>query len=172
METMILQIFQHEVKRQCKFASIAFKDMKHALDTHDMDRIWYCVQAFLIAAGNISKLLWPSAPLLPERGDELRTSFAISDESPLEPRKFRNHFEHFDERLEKWAASSKRNNFVDSNVISQGAIKGVNLEDCLRNLDSTNFAVTFRGDVYYLLPVYKAIEELWRKAETQKLHFE
>jgi len=169
---MVLQIFQHEVERQCKFALIAAQDLNQALQSPDMDRIWYSVQAFLVAAGNISKLLWPSKPHLPKRGDELRASLSVEDSSPLQPRKFRNHFEHFDERLENWAVSSKRHNFADSNVGPPGMIVGLDPEDYIRNFDTTNFAVTFRGDVYHLQPIVDAVRDLWEKTviEAQKPH--
>jgi hypothetical protein len=164
METRILRIFQREVERQCRFALIALQDLSQALQVHEMDRIWYSVQAFLVAVGNISKLLWPPSPLLPERGAELRASLSIGNDSHLEPRVFRNHFEHFDERLERWATSSKRRNLVDSNVGSPGAIGGIEPGDFLRNFDTTNFAVTFRGDVYHLQPLANAVSDLWQKA--------
>ena len=38
------------------------------------------------------------------RGDELRAMLGVDEVSPQSSRKFRNHFEHFDERLEAWAA--------------------------------------------------------------------
>jgi hypothetical protein len=74
------------------------------------DRFWYSVQSLLMAAANVSKLLWPTyrrgENLIPCRGEELRKSLAISDEhSPLSDRTLRNHFEHFDARLEHWPAS-------------------------------------------------------------------
>ena len=133
METMVLRIFQREVERQCKFALIAAQDLNQALKVSDMDSVWYSVQAFLVAAGNISKLLWPPKPLLPERGAELRASLSVSDDSPIEPRTFRNHFKHFDERLEQWATSSERHNFADSNVGLSGMITGTEQGDYLRN---------------------------------------
>ena len=167
METFILRIFQREVERQCRFALIAIDDLKQALQTSNNDRIWYSIQAFLVAAGNISKLLWPSEPRLPERGTELRASLSVGDESPLAPREFRNHFEHFDERLEKWSTSSERRNFVDSNIGPQGMVTGVEPGDFLRNFDPKTFAVTFRGDVYHLQPVANAIRDLWQKASTE-----
>jgi len=62
MKAMVLRIFQREVERQCKFALVAAEDLSSALQAGDMDRIWYSVQTFLVAAGNISKLCWPSLP--------------------------------------------------------------------------------------------------------------
>jgi len=174
MDTMILRIFQREVERQCKFALIALQDLNHALETTNMDRIWYSVQAFLVAAGDVSKLLWPTNPLLPTRGEELRVSLAVPDSSPLAPRNFRNHFEHFDERLEQWATSSSRHIFVDSNTGPSNMIVGIDPADYLRNLDTTKHAITFRGDVYPLDPIAAAIGDLWQTAsvEAAKPHWE
>ena len=193
MEKMVLRIFQREVERQCKFALMAAKDLNSALQAGDMDRIWYSVQAFLVAAGNVSKLCWPSLPRvlklkwhvlkkrrlewrksLKERGTELRKSLSVHRRSPLTPRKFRNHFEHFDERLQKWATSSERRNFADSNVGPPNMIVGPDPGDYLRNFNATNFAVTFRGEVFELEPVIDAIQELWQKAkiEADKPHWE
>jgi hypothetical protein len=174
MDKMVLRIFQHEVERQCRFSLLALQDLDQALQNRDTDRIWYSVQSILVAVGNISKILWPLKPLLPERGTELRTSLFVSGDSPLEPRTFRNHFEHFDERLEEWATSSKRHGFADSNVGPTGMIVGLEPEDFLRNFDSTLFAVTFRGDVYNLKPIADAVRDLWEKAvvESKKPHRE
>lgn len=164
MDTRILRIFQREVERQCKFAIMAAQDLDNALQPIDHDKLWYSVQSLLVAAGNISKLFWPSDPQIPERGDELKESLSIEDDSPLGPRNFRNHFEHFDERLDTWATSSRDSNFVDSNVGPPGMIAGIDPQNYLRNFDTTNFAVTYRGDVYDLRPVIDAIESLHERA--------
>jgi hypothetical protein len=89
---MVLRIFQMEVERQCRFSLIALQDLEKALQNCDMDRIWYSVQSFLGAAGNISKILWPPNRDFSARGAELRASLFVSGDSPLEPRTFRNHF--------------------------------------------------------------------------------
>jgi hypothetical protein len=174
MNKMVLRIYQMEVKRQCKFALIAAQDINNALQYNDMDRIWYSIQAFVVAVGNISKILWPSNALLPERGADIRKSLLVDDDSPLGPRKFRNHFEHFDERLEIWATSSEHMGLVDSNVGPPGMIAGHDPGDYLRNFDTRNFAVTFWGDEYVLPPIVTAVQELRQKAtvEAGKPHWE
>ena len=90
------------------------------VQTAARERFWYSVQAFLVAAGNISKLLWPTywkgEDLLPGRGAELKVSLEVEEDSPLEPRTFRKHFEHFDLRLEQWAISMEPRIFVDSKI--------------------------------------------------------
>ena len=164
MEEMVLRIFQREVERQCMFGLMAVENLNQALQSHSMDDIWYHIQAFLVAAGNISKLLWPPKLRFAERGAELRKSLSVGDDSPLAPRTFRNHFEHFDERLEEWATSSERHNFADSNVGPPGAIVGLDQRDYLRNFDPVNLTVTFRGDSYQIKPIIDSIQVLWQKA--------
>jgi hypothetical protein len=164
MDNLLLRVFLIEIERQTGFALIAALDLNVALKSENVDRIWYSVQSLLIAAGNVSKLLWPSSCTVPKRGEELRSILKVPDSSPLQPRKFRNHFEHFDERLEKWAASSHRKNFADSNVGPPGMIKGVDPGDYLRNYNTKEHCVTFRGDTYALKPVIVALKNLNKEA--------
>lgn len=165
MEIRLLRLFQREVERQCKYAIMAHENLKQALQSHDMERLWYSVQNLLVAVGNISKLLWDKTH--PERRAALRTSLNIPDDSPLKPRFFRNKFEHFDDCLEQWATSSERHNFADSNVGPPDMIVGFEPGDYLRNFDTTNFAVTFHGDRYNLRLIIEAIEVLLKKASTE-----
>jgi hypothetical protein len=135
------------------------------------NRFWYSVQAFLVAAGNISKLLWPpyrkGEKQLPERGPQLRAILKVEESSPLEPRTFRNHFEHFDMRLEEWAISSGPLVFIDGNIRPIQGINGAKPGDDFRNFDHINFAVTFQGDRYDLRPIVEAIQCLEHKATIQ-----
>ena len=142
---------------------MAAGDLEGALGAQDGDRVWYSVQGLLIAVGNISKLLWPIAAH-EERGRSLRQVLGVPDDSVLAPRTFRNHFEHFDERLESWATSSERGNFVDSNIGPPGMIVGIDPGDYLRNLDTQDLAVTFRGDKYELNSILQAVKTLHEQA--------
>jgi len=166
MEKMVLQIFQGEIEKQCKFAIIAIEQIKTGLanTNSDLDVVWYAIQNFLVAVANISKFFWPQYPISQKRGEELRNSLGIKNDSPIGPRKFRNHFEHFDERLEDWATSSKRHNFIDSNIGPLNMmIAGIDQQDFLRNFDPTTWTLTFRGDKYELKPIVEVIYDLYSK---------
>jgi len=167
MEKMVLKIFQREVERQCKFAIIAVEQIKAGLANNDSDLVWYALQNLLVAIGNISKIFWPINRKYRKRGEELRRSLGIKDDSPLRPRKFRNHFEHFDERLEDWATSSKRHNFIDSNIGPSNMIVGADPEDFLRNFDPTTWTLTFRGDKYELKPIIEIIYDLYPRVSAE-----
>jgi len=193
MEKMVLRIFQREIERQCEFAIIATDEIESGLSNNNSDTVWYAIQNFLVAVGNISKIFWPSyqqyqkrgkgfmekgevakakkliekAEDLAQRGEELRKSLGMEDNSPIQPRNFRNHFEHFDERLESWARSSKRHNFVDSNIGPPNMIVGIDIEDYLRNFDNTTWTLTFRGDKYSIKPIMDAIHGLYQRVSVE-----
>lgn len=164
---MVLKIFQMEIERQCKFAIIAIEQIKTGLSNKDSDLVWYAIQNFLVAVGNISKIFWPINQKYGMRGEKLRKSLGIEDNSPIQPRNFRNHFEHFDERLEKWAESSERHNFVDSSILPPNMIAGIDQKDFLRIFNPTTWTLTFRGDKYELKPIIKTIYELYPKVSTE-----
>jgi hypothetical protein len=179
MEKQLLNCFQLEVVRQCRWAILAIEDLEEALKgltsgklahEYGMSRLWMSIQTFLVAVGNISKLLWPSQPQLPDRGPDLRASLGVGDTSCLKTRTFRNHFEHFDERLETFFLSLKPSEFfyVDANV-SPGGINslatGIDQNKVLRHFDQESWRLIFRGECYELEPLYKEIVELYRKAD-------
>jgi hypothetical protein len=160
MTPNIQAVFVTELSRQTRFGLMAIRDLKIALSSDDDgDRTWYSVQALLIAVANVSKVLWPSKKYA-SRGAILRRLLGIGDDSVFAPRTFRNHFEHFDERLESWAASVGTSAFVDSNIGPPGMIGGIEPSGFLRNLDTRSMAITFRGDVYPLPPIADALQEL------------
>lgn len=181
MNGLVLKVFQREVQRQCRFAMIANEGMDEALRlseasgineamTHD-EHFWYSLQAFLISVGNISKLLWPSSPgkgkqrIIPNRGEKLRESLDVPEDSCLQSRKLRNHFEHFDERLERWANPARlAHSLIDSNLLSSDLFGGENHHSMLRNFDPERRVVTFSEDRYDLQPILDEVEKLWRRA--------
>jgi len=59
--------------------------------------VWFALQGVLVAAANISKLLWGSGGASAEDRTELRSRLGVSDGSPLQSPRLRNHFEHIDE---------------------------------------------------------------------------
>lgn len=167
MEKLALQAFIYEVQHQCKFADLAFQDIVGALHEATADRVFLAAHTFLVAVGNISKLLWPTKRSCEARGHELRGLLQVSDDSVLKSRSFRDHFEHFDERLDKWVNSSKCKNFADSNIGPPGFISGLDPEDWMRNLDSTSLTLTFHGDSYNIPEIMEALKPICAAAQRE-----
>lgn len=73
------------------------------------NQLWFSLNAIVGSAANVSKHLWPLPSrrsslkkALPKRGEELRASLGVTDDSPLRSNQVRNNVEHADEKLEEW----------------------------------------------------------------------
>lgn len=164
-----------EMRRQCQIALMAVRDLDVALswqptgegfDGAAMDenaiRRWYALQAFLAASANVSKLLWPDPKGDAQRGKDLRDLLSVPDSSPLAPpRILRNHFEHLDERLDRWAKTSQRKNLLFRSFGYPEAIVGLDLEDYVAYYDTSNHTVTFLGDPQPIKPLLEAIRDVY-----------
>jgi len=152
-------------------------------ELHDAvrDRFWYSVQSLLMAVANVSKLLWPmyrkGENLVSGRGEELRESLGIGDSHALlSDRTLRNHFEHYDARLEHWAATSEKRNLHDLGMKSSGStspsvdsVRGGSGDqgDQMRAFNADSNTITFRGEVYQLQPIMDALADVRAKAKIE-----
>src|SRR5580765_866934 len=103
MDDSVLRIYLLEVETQCDFALLAADQYVLSLQQLDQDSFWPAGPSFLVAAANVSKLLWPGrnrdakkAQHADVRGQELRQFLGVTDASPLRSRRLRDHFEHFE----------------------------------------------------------------------------
>lgn len=178
MDTKLKIVIIGEIKRQCEFALIAAEDLGRALYRQDkikqqiarstwadfpesyfdeQNKVWLNVQSLLIALANVSKLLWPTKQ--PGRRQLLRNLLQIEEDSVLKSRELRNHFEHIDERIETWYKELDKGLVMDGGIApSNGTTAGV--KNYLRWFDTSLFAVTFRGNVYELVPLLEAARML------------
>jgi hypothetical protein len=82
-----------------------------------MTEIWFALQIILVAAANISKMLWGTRRAGEEDREELRSRLGVLESSPMESPSLRNDFEHFDERLTGWGKKQKGSRtFVGRNI--------------------------------------------------------
>src|ERR671917_1195418 len=169
MEKHLLRQFQREIERQCQFVMISLQDLEESSSNGDGKLFWYSVQNFVVAVGRISRLLWPPDPLFPKRGEELRESLDVGEESPLRAIGFVEHFEHFDRRLETWQVSSEEHRFFDSYTEPLDVLAETAHEDRLRGYDAQKDAILFNGEPFKLAPVSRAVEELQRRAEAEMM---
>lgn len=146
----------------------------------ELDNFWFHIQGFLIAIANISKILWPSGscgkipPKLASRGENLRRILSLNDlPSPLQKRKFRNFFEHYDIWIEDWHENSKDRILIDSNigVIEYPSGTTPNPIAYMRNFNPEKFVLTFRDKEYNIKEVVKGIHDLVNKIQLiQSVH--
>lgn len=171
MDPFKLNIFQAEVSKQVYFALRAVGDIRGAVNgifadpsISTTDDVFYHVQAFLTATANVSKLLWAQKEgSYRRRRQPLRDSFAVDKTSPLYRRDMRNHYEHFDERIEVWWDGSLGNRiFIDFGVVPRTMYAGAVLQDrhIMRHLDPVSATLYFGGDVIDLISITAELERL------------
>jgi hypothetical protein len=168
-----------EIKRNCDLALLAHKDILKYLgsmkpgDKETLDRFWLSVESFLITVANTSKILWPSPPIgsdLPtevsSRRESLRGLLSVDDSSPLKHKKFRNHFEHYDFRIEKYAKDYENLTIIDSNIGPIDSVFSGANNVIMRHFDTDKFVLRFRDEEYSINQIVTAVNDLLEKTKS------
>ncbi len=152
-------IFISEIVFNSKLAFRGVESLQVSVEKFDDIGTWSSIQSILIAAGNISKILWPKAKYK-ERGEELRTLLKVDDDNILRSRKFRNKFEHYDDLIDELFNEQTPVSYIDFAMNPSMS----NLEmKCHRGYNSFNNTLVIRGQILDLDAVLKAIEEIYLK---------
>ena len=150
-------IFLSEIVLQSKIAQRAAERLKVSEDNFDNIEIWASIQSILVAAANVSKILWPNKKY-EKRGEHLRKLLKVADDSPLADRKFRNHFEHYDDRIEEWFKSHRSGVYID--LAMNPSLPGRMFNNNHRGYNSFNGTLVFRDESLDLNEVVKSLETL------------
>lgn len=143
MELMLLRIFQRQVELQCHAVILAAQDLQRAMTVGAMPWVWVSIQNLLTAAANVSKALWGQGSGFAVQREALRDSLAVTDTSPLKAVSMRNHFEHYDERLDRWWATSANHNHLDMSIMPPSTVQGLADTDMFRVFDPTTSDLVF-----------------------------
>jgi hypothetical protein len=178
LNKLVESIYLRELKIQCNYACRSAVNMDEIIGTllggqkYDQNleltaRFFYEISHFLQHAASISKLLWSpgNAPAAVGRSEYLRLNLLIDQEHDVKSRKLRNHFEHFDERLDIWANLQNGANFIDMNIGDYPHDKNgeVKQQDILRHYNPEGKVFTFQGDVFNIGELSEGIEQIERK---------
>jgi hypothetical protein len=94
------------------------------------------------------------------RGERLKQILSISDESPLKSRVLRDHFEHYDERIDEWFGAGG-GDFIDSLFEHRYLAKR---RGYFRNFDRDEWVLFIVGDELEVKPLVEAVKEVRAKA--------
>lgn len=155
-------VFIGEIVLQSKIAQRAAERLHATQDSFDRVEVWCSIQSILVAAGNVSKILWPNRTNK-TRGERLRQILRIESTSILSDRKFRNHFEHYDERIEEWFTSSSSGVYIDLSM--NPSLRGDLPRNDHRGYNSFNNTLIFRGESLDLNEILKALEEVYNNCK-------
>jgi len=160
----VVDVFRREVWQQCRFALMAAENLQQWVREGHNERVFQSLQSFLSAAASISRLLGGEG----EIRTQVRADLGATEDSLKRMRKLRNHFEHFDERLEEWVKRDPRLNIVDMGMFGPGDIAGLDASSSFfRNLDPNTYIATFWDEEFDLKAAVRAVEELEQKAKPE-----
>ncbi len=169
MDLMLLRMFQRETLEQSAYALIAADLLNQQISASSYDDLfWREVQNFIVSTANISKLLWGQGGKLANERQSLRDSIEVSDSSPLKPPNImRNHFEHIDERLDRWWKESSNHNIASHSVGPPSMIAGLTTVELFRAYDPTTGIARFWGDTYNLKEIADEVNRIYPQLQTE-----
>ena len=159
-----------EITLQAQIAQRAAERLRATHDKFDNLETWCSIQSILVATGNVSKILWPKE-IYKARGESLRKFLRIENNNPLANRKFRNHFEHYDERIEEYFKGHSDGVYTDlaMNPSLNSGIFGDEPLDTHRGYNSFNNTLVFRGETLDLEEVLLALEDILKNCKPYSL---
>ena len=163
MDPMLLRIFQQQIMVQFQFLLLASNDLNAGLVLENTTLTFCAVQNILNAAANASKVLWGNRGRLAAQRKEIRDSFGVTDDSPLFMMTMRNHFEHFDSRVDEWWRDSKDHQFFDLNFGNRSSLAGVDSNGLFRMYDPLTADVAFWGDNFNIRSLVNEVRLLLPK---------
>ena len=149
-----------EIVTQSKIAANAAGRLAVSSDPIE---VWSSIQSILVAAGNVSKILWPVRKPNKERGKQLRDLIGVDDHNLLSDRTFRNHFEHYDERVEEWFAGNDSAVYMDSGIDSFEQRPWRPPRQFHRSYNPVSQVLSFRDESIDLAAVLTALAEIRKK---------
>ena len=152
-------VFLSDIVLQSKIAELAAKRLLAIKDNFDQIEVWSSIQSILVAAGNVSKIFWPQKEY-EARGERLRKLLKVTEDNLLSDRKFRNHFEHYDDRIEKWFKGKSSAVYSDLAIDPFKSIWGNVPTNHHRAYDPLSHTLTFRGESFDLAAVLKELKEI------------
>lgn len=158
-------LYISEIILQVRIAKRAAERLPIDPGNFDHIEVWCSIQSILGAAGNVSKILWPQLKESKDRGQKLRKLLGINEKNIITDRKFRNHFEHYDDRIEKWFDSQSSGVYVDLAFNPFKPTPWRTPKFCHRAYNQVDRIVTFRGETLDLKQVLNALEEIKLKCE-------
>lgn len=160
MNGLLQMTLLDEIALQSQIAIRAFERLIAAENQFDQIEIWGAIQSILVSSGNVSKILWPSKKYR-ERGKLLRQYLQIDDDHPLATRVFRNHFEHFDERVEERFNNSPKSVYIDLQMNpSLNTIFDDTEPMCQRGYNTFNHTLIFDSEILNIKEVINPLKNL------------
>lgn len=172
MDSFLERIYLGQAKQECEYCYAALNRFNNALAREAEGDPFTSAMEFVHHAAAVSRMFWPPGPRNKEarqraqrRGDYLRRTLSIPADHPIKGRTLRDHFQHFDERLDEWAERSKNRNIIGRLLGPRSAIGGDGIEDgdIIHHYDPETKVYAFRGERFDIQELADGISDLYHR---------
>lgn len=126
------------------------------------------VQEGLTHAAALSRFFWPMRKkgdaLAVARGLRLRTAFNLGDGSPLQSRKLRNAFEHFDEDLDRYLLKDPIGCFFSGPMIGSHELADDDLGNIFKLVDPLQGICVLLGEKFEFRQMRNEVQRILTRA--------
>lgn len=123
--------------------------------------LFFSIQNFLTAFGNIHKILYGSGGKKFKERSELRSTVGMENDEIFHSALMRNHYEHIDSRIDQWWSETGGRVFVDGNITNGSPDFGVvNRLSLFRNYDIKLGLATFWGDSHDIKGIAEYVNQI------------
>lgn len=157
---MWMEMSIREISTQCHFAELSFNKLPAATGTDD---IFMSIHSFLSHCAMVSKML--KSKFEPNDSESIGDILKISLSSIIHTRDFRNHLEHYDERLRDWIDKYPEDITIATyNSVPKTMIKGGNVV-FVNNYDPLTKMYTFVDEDFDLKPLASEVTRIRELAD-------
>lgn len=175
MDDFLKRIYLQQVKQECEFCLAAVARMNEILKLEDESKNDFFREALdLVHHGAaVSRMFWPprcrdkkKTARAQQRGQVLRDQLKIPSNHSIQKRTLRDHFEHFDERLDDWAENSRNKNMINQLFGSRNAVggNGIGDSDIIHHYDPVTKIYAFRGEPFDVQELVDGISDIYQKS--------
>ncbi len=170
MDDHLLQIYLEQAQEECERSFKAIEQLNAALASKGDP--FQSAQALVHHAAAVSRIFWPpggrdsaKGERSRRRGEALRHSIGVAEGHPVQDRALRDHFEHFDERLDEWAEGSSNRNMVKNLVGPRSSISGPGISDgdIINHYDPATNVYAFRGEHFDVQALTTGLRDIYAK---------
>jgi len=177
MDDFLQKIYLGQVKQECEYCFHPIEIMNAIMNKQIEGDFFQPALDLIHHAAAVSRIFWPprgknkqSTKRAHRRGQFLRDLLDLPSGHPVQDRTLRDHFEHFDERLDGWAENSKNRNIVQRFIGPRTAIGGDAIQDSdiIHHYDPQTKIFGFRGEKFDIQALATGLDGIYKKT-TQKL---
>ena len=176
MDDFLSKIYLGQAKQECERCFYSINMMNQILEKNTEDDFFQYALDLIHHAAAVSRIFWPpggrnkaSTKRAHKRGQSLRDLIQLKNGHPVQNRALRDHFEHFDERLDEWAESSVNRCIVGKLFGPRSSIGGDSIKDSdiINHYDPETKRFGFRGEYFDIQQLVSGLTDIYQKTEAK-----